>query len=143
MNYLSLFILLATGLFASVLALPSPAPSRIPTGPGADIDKVSLPGYNNQIQPADQDNDDDDDADRAYHVGDDLSEANDGGSSPHNPSWTFNQTCNQLTLTGHGKKGQTSLEGNCQDQDGIWWQTSLNLNLCFENDGGVLQYQDS
>lgn len=141
MNFL-VFCVLVTGGLTTILALPSPEPTRIPTGPGAEIEKVSLPGYNNQIKPADGD-DDDDGAEQSYDIDDGLSEADESTSPAYNPSWAFNQTCSQLTLTGHGKKGETSLIGNCRDQDGIWWQTSLNLNLCFENDGGILQYKDS
>lgn len=123
MTVLGSILLVLAALLDQALALPSPNPDRIPTRPAAEIEKVSLPGFS-QVQPTKEDATNDDDL-------------------PVNPSWTFNQTCSQLTLGGRGKKGATTLEGTCRDQDGVWWDTSLNLNMCFENDGGVLQYRDS
>jgi hypothetical protein len=124
MSTLTALILLIAMFLGQALSLPSPRPDRIPTRPAADIVKVTLPGYNSQVQPTTNDESYDEDP-------------------PGNPSWQFNQTCSQLTLGGHGKKGATTLEGTCRDQDGVWWDTSINLNKCFENDGGVLQYRDS
>ncbi|KAM0248526.1 hypothetical protein ACHAQJ_009431 [Trichoderma viride] len=54
---------------------------------------------------------------------------------------TFEGTCVQITLGGHGKVGMTTLEGRCVDDAGLWWETSLNLNSCIGNIGGNLVYQ--
>ncbi|KAK0391206.1 hypothetical protein NLU13_0707 [Sarocladium strictum] len=124
MTGLETILVIFTALLGSILALPSPDPRRIPTRPAAEIEKISLPGFS-QVQPSRENAADDEDR------------------QPGNPSWVFNQTCSQLTLGGRGKKGATTLGGTCRDQDGVWWDTSINLNLCFANDGGVLQYRDS
>lgn len=54
----------------------------------------------------------------------------------------FAGLCKQVALGGHGEIGQTTLEGKCLDTEkGNWWLTSLNLNRCIGNEGGVMVYQ--
>ncbi|KAL7919706.1 hypothetical protein ACQKWADRAFT_315437 [Trichoderma austrokoningii] len=53
----------------------------------------------------------------------------------------FGGTCVQVTLGGHGKIGMTTLEGRCVDDEGTWWDTSLDLNSCVGNIGGHLVYE--
>lgn len=122
MTTFGITLVVFTALLGQILAVPAPEPSRIPTHPAPEIEKISLPGFS-QVQPVDSG------FDTSAPVG--------------NPSWQFGQTCSQLTLGGEGKKGQTNLGGTCRDQDGVWWDTNINLNLCFGNDGGVLEYRDS
>ena len=65
------------------------------------------------------------------------------GSSPSDGTpadAAFEKECRYLTLGGYGRKGQTTLEATCKDDEGRWWQTSLNLNDCIGNDGGKLIY---
>ncbi|KAK5998348.1 hypothetical protein PT974_00727 [Cladobotryum mycophilum] len=50
----------------------------------------------------------------------------------------FDGNCLQVTLGGHGKVGQATIEGQCEDDSGQWWQTSLNLNQCLGNKAGRL-----
>lgn len=52
----------------------------------------------------------------------------------------FNSKCRYLTLGGYGRKGQTTLDATCKDDEGRWWQTSLNLNDCIGNYRGKLKY---
>lgn len=55
----------------------------------------------------------------------------------------FGDLCRQVTLGGHGKVGETTIEGKCYDEgQGLWWDTSLNLNHCIGNGGGYLVYQE-
>jgi hypothetical protein len=55
---------------------------------------------------------------------------------------TLEGVCKHMTLSGDGKIGQTTLEAECVDEYGIWWITSLNLNECAANVGGLLAYYD-
>lgn len=100
----------------------STATHQIPTGPDAGIPSVPIPGWNYRVA----------DGKDSENMGDDI-------QSPVGS--TFNGTCDQLVLGGKGRNGDTSLSGTCMDDDGIWWQTSLNLNLCFGNDNGKLIYK--
>lgn len=51
-------------------------------------------------------------------------------------------TCKYVTLSGNGKVGETSLSAKCMDGRGVWWDTSLNLNLCAANLGGTLMFEE-
>ena len=53
----------------------------------------------------------------------------------------FEETCKRVALSGLGDVGETSLEAECMDDKGHWWDTSLNLNECMANDQGQLVYQ--
>lgn len=50
--------------------------------------------------------------------------------------------CKHITLGGNGKVGETSLDAECVDPNGQWWDTSLNLNDCVANDGGRLIFRE-
>lgn len=58
------------------------------------------------------------------------------------PDAAFASVCRYVTLGGHGKKGQTTLEATCEDESGSWWRTSLNINDCIGNNEGQLFYSD-
>ncbi|KAJ6444406.1 Cyanovirin-N [Purpureocillium lavendulum] len=56
----------------------------------------------------------------------------------------FLKQCQDVTLSGVGRPGQTSLVGQCHDRAGNWWLTVLNLNECLgADDYGRLVYQES
>lgn len=68
-----------------------------------------------------------------------------GGAATSEPVTVFGQKCRQLTLLGDGRRGQSTLQAACLDDDGkeaagTWWLTSLNLNQCLGNDGGKLVF---
>lgn len=67
-------------------------------------------------------------------------------TSKHLPAAVFGAKCRQLTLLGDGKRGQSTLQAACRDDDdketGLWWLTSLNLNRCLGNEGGKLVFQE-
>lgn len=84
---------------------------------------AKLPGYNHMLH-----NDSKDPASGADQMAADA---------------VFGGQCRGLTLGGHGKKGQTTLEARCIDDAGQWWYTTLNLNSCIGNgEGGNLVYDD-
>lgn len=86
----------------------------------------SLPGFNHMLsnQSADSATDEDNERD--------------------DPSLgiTLEGVCKHMKLSGDGKIGQTTLEAECVDEYGVWWITSLNLNECAANVGGMLAYHD-
>lgn len=51
-------------------------------------------------------------------------------------------TCKHIVLGGGGIVGETSLEAKCVDEEGTWWDTSLNLNECAANDRGFLIFRE-
>ncbi|KAJ3485403.1 hypothetical protein NLG97_g6822 [Lecanicillium saksenae] len=59
----------------------------------------------------------------------------------------FGAKCLHLSMLGDGKKGQSTLQAACLDDEdaaegkGTWWLTSLNLNKCLGNDRGRLVFQ--
>ena len=68
------------------------------------------------------------------------SEGEGGVLSP--ASVTFDGRCHTVTLSGGGRVGQATIEGRCVDGNGIWWDTSLNLNKCIANRAGRLVYHE-
>lgn len=54
----------------------------------------------------------------------------------------FGGACRKVTLGGGGKVGMATLQGECVDGKGQWWETSLNLNQCVGDQDGRLAYQD-
>ena len=54
----------------------------------------------------------------------------------------FGSQCRYPTLGGDGVPGQTTLGAQCLDGLGVFWDTSLNLNLCLGDNDGELVYQN-
>jgi hypothetical protein len=50
--------------------------------------------------------------------------------------------CRYVVLNGAGSMGESTLDANCIDSTGTWWDTSLNLNECVTNLGGRLAYAE-
>lgn len=50
--------------------------------------------------------------------------------------------CRYVLLSGASFIGETTLDANCIDSTGTWWDTSLNLNECVTNLGGRLAYAE-
>lgn len=70
-----------------------------------------------------------------------------GGAATSEPVTVFGQKCRQLKLLSNGRRGQSTLQAACLDDDGeeaagTWWLTSLNLNQCLGNDGGKLVFRE-
>jgi hypothetical protein len=63
-------------------------------------------------------------------------------SGPAAVGTIFNGVCRQVSLGGLGQIGGTTLSAQCVDGAGQWWDTSLNLNHCMENEGGRLVYKE-
>ncbi|KAK2590546.1 hypothetical protein QQS21_011779, partial [Conoideocrella luteorostrata] len=55
---------------------------------------------------------------------------------------SFGGKCRRAALGGGGKPGRALLAGECVDEEGRRWWTSLNLNACIENQGGDLAFRD-
>lgn len=55
---------------------------------------------------------------------------------------TLEGVCKHMILAGDGKIGETTLEGECADEYGYWWITTLNLNECAANVDGQLTYRE-
>lgn len=54
----------------------------------------------------------------------------------------FGGKCRRVTLGGAGRVDMSTLQGECVDGNGQWWETSLNLNQCVGGEEGRLAYQD-
>lgn len=109
--------------------VPSMAPGSSPKGTGAGDQPetfiAKLPGYNHMLR--------NESAPRPATSA--------AGTDPMAADAVFGGQCRGLKLGGHGKKGQTTLEARCIDEEGQWWYTTLNLNSCLGNGEGRLVYE--
>ncbi|KFA54149.1 hypothetical protein S40293_11127 [Stachybotrys chartarum IBT 40293] len=116
------FLVLAFAGLGSALprvpSLPNMPPSSPANAAGTSNSETTLPGFNTMLR----------------------NQSDPVLASLSRPP--FDGRCKAVTLGGHGKVGQTTLEGRCVDTSGHWWDTSLNLNSCIANGGGFMVYRD-